>query len=307
MTTASFQFSIDNPRSRIYIGAIHAPLSPALATNVSYVNFDKGVGRVIYNDRPPIPEIFTDPSPYQVYINAWLTAYSTGALPITLAQAQAIKANLTDDIFFVKSRAPVTVTTSLGAYTFNVDPNDPISVTSALAALPALTAVDSAAAAAIAQLVSSINSVIVGGVNGTVVAGINSELNVAAGDVITYLTGGVNSFFASLFNQLLTQFPGQFPTPFPTISVNSFGGGVGTIGSVSASLASPTGLPSAVRMMPVGATSYPAFTVADLLAVLGAAQAQLAAETLVRVTKQAALAALSTVASVISYDATTGW
>ena len=44
---------------------------------------------------------------------------------------------------------------------------------------------------------------------------------------------------------------------------------------------------TAVKPLPIGSTSYPAFTVSDLNAVRAAAQTQLANETAVRATKQA--------------------
>jgi len=322
MTTTPLAFQLDRVKSTVRLFGLTQPITAnSLASNVNFVEWDggTGIGKIIFNDRIPLPEEFADPSPYQTYINQWMTGASAEALPLTLAQAQAVKLSLLKSIFLIQSEAPVSVATSLGTFIFNVNPTDPASVQNNNNVMSALAAVNADVAAAIAALVSSINSNVVGGVNGNVVAGVNNnvvagvnnELNVAAGDV-NALAGIINANAAAgnTIVQAGEDALGEgLTSPYTTVAGAGFGGGVGGIAGISgvaASYTGPTAL-SGVTLSPIGATSFQAFTVADLFAVLLAAQEQINATTLALGVKTAAVNALTTISSVIAYDATTGW
>ena len=103
MTNVDLQFRLDRTRSLIYISSMHAKMTAnTLPSNVDYVSFANGVGQIIYSDRQRTPESFTDPSPYQTYVNQWITAMATATPPLTLAQAIAIKQAFISTIYNLK-------------------------------------------------------------------------------------------------------------------------------------------------------------------------------------------------------------
>ena len=125
MTQMNLSFVIDAARATMRLSGIRAPVvtSGNLAANVAYVNFDTvSGGNILYNDRPQIPETFSDPSPYQALLNQWIAAMSSSTPALTLAQSQAIKCSLVDAISSVKRQAPISVATSIG--TKNWDASD---------------------------------------------------------------------------------------------------------------------------------------------------------------------------------------
>lgn len=319
---ADFSFVINRSLGTIHLNSVGASLTTnTLAANVSFVQYDSdvGTGRITYNDRPALPELFTDPSPYQTYINQWITAAASFSPALTLAQARAVKNGLIDSIWAGKRQAPISVVTSLGTYNF--DANDILSgalnigawmpaVASLIAqgTVPQFAAINTAITnmlttinAAIAALTNSVNVDIVGG------AGLEVQINTA----LSRICSEGNQDFTDIITQLNTLTGGGY-TPVPqtldytTVSVSAVTGGSGAYTPPSALTALPT-LTAPVKMLPVGSTSYPAFTLADQFAVLTAIQTQRANELAVRATKQAAVAALATVANVIAYDTTTGW
>src|SRR5262245_1680816 len=78
----------------------------SLAANIEIIVYQEVNGKIQYNDRPSVRDAFTDPSPYQPFINLWLTAYSTATPPLTLAQAKFVKCDFVEGIFHSKRRAP---------------------------------------------------------------------------------------------------------------------------------------------------------------------------------------------------------
>lgn len=295
---ADFNFVIDNRLTTIHINAIGASIaSGSLAPNISLVQFDaaSGVGRITYNDRPPLPELFSDPSPYQPQINSWMSVLSGATVPLTLAQAQAVKGALVDAIWSGKRQAAVSVSTSLGSFSF--DANDILS--GALNIGTWMTA-----AASLITDVNSTNTAI-----GTAVAAIITSVNSALSTVTTTTVSDVNGL-AGAINTVIASFNSQAVTQGVAITLSNVSGASPFSASASASYSGPSALPALtapVKMLPVGATSYPAFTLADLFAVITAVQTQRNNEAAARNTNQAAIAALTTVAQCIAFDATTGW
>ena len=193
-------------------------------------------------------------------------------------------------------------------------------------------------------VVNGVNSIVVGGINTDLSAlvtsinsdltnllfDINSEMNTAASNVgnIATVTNANLSGITTEINLTIDQVNTAFGLDIPHSTYTNMGGAgfsggvgagvgsvvagsaVGTIGTVSATYSGPGAPPSLtapVMMLPVGSTTYPAFTLADQFAVVTAIHAQRANEAAARAVKQAAISALSTISDVVAYDATTGW
>ena len=295
MTTLPISFQIDNTKGTIRLYGFPWSITPgSLALNINFVQWDgvTNTGLIYYNDRIAIPESFPDPSPYQSYINSWMSGAASGAAPftapLTLSQAQAVKAGLIDSIWSVKRQAPLVVTTSLGHFTFDCNDGSNSASFSISNALPLINSTSAYA--------NSINSA---------VAAVVSKFNTAFTDIAI----NINSSGGTLASESMADF-----NLLASGSITSQGGqnvawtAVPNYGTQSYS--APGALPlmsMGVEMLPIGSTSYPAFSVSDMCTIFNALEAQRSNELLVRAGKQAALAALSTVSSVIAYDVTTGW
>jgi hypothetical protein len=99
---------IDNRAKKVSIDGVAFPVaSPALDASIDYVTWaDDGVGTVQYAGHL-LRAIFGDVSPYQPFVNAWMSA--AGAA-LTLAQARIVKAELVATIAIAKRQRPVTAT-----------------------------------------------------------------------------------------------------------------------------------------------------------------------------------------------------
>jgi hypothetical protein len=273
MTQLSLTFVIDNAKSTIHLFSVSAPLAPnSFASNISFVQWGNGAGIVLYSDRLALPEVFTDPSPYQIAVNQWMTAKASLLVtPLTLAQAQAIKNSLIDGVYAYKRQSPLTVSTSQGSLTFSMD--DQYGVLQAPGAIP------------IAQI-------LLGGMGSieTMVQGVVSSYNTAAANDAYYNE-------SEMFAGLSIATTGNSWTDY--LSIHAYG--------ISASSPALPAITTTPVLLPIGATSYPPFTTADQLAIINAAVAQKSREQLIWSQKRAAVNALTSVASVVAYDTTTGW
>lgn len=338
MTAIPLQFQLDRPRSTVRLfGLTQAITANALALNVDFVEWDgvKASGEIIYNDRIPLPEQFTDPSPYQDYVNQWMTGAAAAALPLTLAQAQAVKSSLVDSIWAGKRDAAVTVVTSLGSYDFDTDSLGDL--TSWVPSVAAIVAQINAINDAIVTMVTSFNTSLNtfdGDVNtrfdsiNSMVSGLNTSLatfDSALGTEMGTLLSAINSWTSTLSSQLhgnWVYYDGVLSTTTPNqtqptlsqswsaLTAPSESGSLTHVNAASGSYSGPSDMPTvtaSIKMMPVGATAFPAFTVADLFLVINAIETQRNAKLVARNTKQAAVAALNRVVDCIAYDATTGW
>jgi hypothetical protein len=112
------QFAIDNANGQMTVGGLVAPIdTTGLAASISIVAFGDGSGGMIYYVNSPTTASFIDPSPYQSYFDAWITAAAEQGM--TLMQAQAAKAAFVNSIGLVKQAIPATITTSLGTFSFD--------------------------------------------------------------------------------------------------------------------------------------------------------------------------------------------
>lgn len=272
---------------------------------------------------------FTDPSPYQPLVNAWITAQAAATPALTPAQARAIKSELVDALWIVKRQAPVSVLTSLG--TFSFDANDflggALNIASWMPAVADIILQVNTTNAHIASLATAFDTALA-----TYAAAVNSSISGLDTSLSTYngaldtamanLVAAINAYTGTLATQLNADWAflvaDSFAIPQPTQSASALSWSnltapseSGSIAAPSASYSQPSDLPatlsSAIKMLPVGATAFPAFTLADMFLVLNAVTGQRNNELIVRNTKQVAIAALATVADCIAYDATTGW
>lgn len=257
-----------------------------LPANVSLVAYDGKDGGIETNDAPSVRTVFTDPSPYQPLLNAWMTATATVSPALNLAQAKSIKNGLVLGIYSSKRRAPIVS----GGQTFQTTDD----AVQALAAT--ISWVD------FTPLVASINASL-----STLVPNINADMS--------YLSDVNNSYFVTFANST-----SDIQTKFVnTPSDGSNGGASAYIESFKQfhgnpqiglfgfdSLATPAAI--AVTYIPApAAIGFGISGAAEATAALTAMAARRNSLLAARGTKLAQIAALSTVAAVIAYNATTGW
>jgi hypothetical protein len=299
----------------------------SLDTTVAYVIWNEnGSGFVEPATGVALRTTFTDPSPYQTIIDAWMTAQIANGL--TLAQAQMVKTEFVQAIYLSKIQAPVSVATSLG--TFSFDPTDilsgPLNIGSWLPAVAALISdlntTQTDIATAISDLVTSLNTQLgdIGTTFGEVntytaseASSLNGILNGTFGSINSYtnaLASTLSSNFLTINETVATSVDTTFAGTTLGTSNDLVGSTLGTTFEASGAYTGPSAisaLTAAVKMLPIGQTSFPNFTLADQFAVITAIQNQRNNETVVKATKNAVIAGLTTVANVIALDVTTGW
>jgi len=133
------RFLIDCLHTRMAVGNQVLPIdTSALASNIYFIAFDSATsgGGIQYNDRPGTLADITDPSPYQTYLNQWLTTAQTLTPPLQLADAISIKQAFVQTIYNIKLNAPLTATAA--GHTWDVSDHGMTQLTAAaLAELPA--------------------------------------------------------------------------------------------------------------------------------------------------------------------------
>lgn len=111
-------FLIDNVTPRMAVDNAVYPISTsALAANIAHILFNAvtGIGSIEYNDRPSSSLPFTDPSPYQPFINTWLGLGAADRPPLQLAQAISIKQAIVTALYNYK-RLSLTSTAGVTAW-----------------------------------------------------------------------------------------------------------------------------------------------------------------------------------------------
>ena len=98
------RFLVDQVGQRIAVGNQVYPATVTIGSNIHFAFYDTNgaLGNIHYLDRPGSLSDFTDPSPYQSYINTWMAAAEADSPPLQLADAIAIKAALLQAIFSSK-------------------------------------------------------------------------------------------------------------------------------------------------------------------------------------------------------------
>lgn len=287
----------------------------ALAKNIWLVDWGGTSGTILYSDRVGVRVTFSDPSPYLSYVNAWMLAAQTPSTkelgtpspqPITVAQAQSVKAPLIDVLFNLKRQAPIAT-----AYGTIVPTDEVVSNMQSQALSDGSSSVgnlnDSIAGVAdgVNASIADFNSKIstfnasISSFNATTTA-FNSATDTFNYDQsynVSYMNAGyVDSINNSMNSGTAPSGGGQVtftPMAHQGMPVNSMGamGYVGALGSMNA-IPSPSAAP--------GGGSP---TLAQLQQIM--ARRNTLAST--QGTKQAQLGALSTVPAVAAYDITAGW
>jgi len=303
------QFTIDVANARMTINGVSEAIAvTGLAQNISYIRFsDGGGGSILYNDRPALPAPFADPSPYQSYFNAWITAAAAASPALLLSQAQSLKAALVNAIYLMKRQAPVSVPVSAG--TFAWDASD--AAVARLAPLAGFLYVDPLNAvlsggpgATLTELVADLNTMVANlNVWATHFNTLNSNLATYASTLATDMANWASAINTAERTAIAGwQTIGAPATPASPATTGNTGLGGFTESFSSAQIAAPS-----IQLMPVGATAPVSLTPTDLQQVVVAMAAQNVKYQTTSASKQAAVNALSTIAAVAAYDATTGW
>jgi hypothetical protein len=266
--------------------AVDTSLVPS---NVSVVIYDctAGAGNMEYNDRLRLLEPFIDVTPYVSFVNAWLTAAIN---QITLAQAKLVKIGLIEGIFNSKRQLPITV---LG-YTWDATDQ------SLLGMQAAITAWDVASAVTTADATFSAN------VNAMTVV---TPSTPAAANAVTPAT-------SSIPNILLVNPDGQHDTSWAWQSagpgVTGVSGGDLTQQPNATMQKSPINAPPVIAGPPIdwpplNSTVMVRLTMAQMRQLIWSILWRRTQLQATRVTKTNTINGLDKVASVITYDVTTGW
>lgn len=276
----------------------------ALPANVDVVSFAAIEGKIEYNDQPSVRTVFTDPSPYQPHLNAWMTAYAAATPALLLAQAKLIKKDLVDSIFHHKRRLPYT----LGPWQYDARDEAVDYGTALLNAYAILdsSGIEAAFNPALSSIVDQINSYFV------------SMNNSMAGSFAHWITTNCLNMLTQTTYQFHTV-PASGTVPGKYVGIIAAGGnapqfGMGNMSSVSnipgATVSSGTIrllYSGSITMQPLNAATpqaIPADTYNQVLSGIGSRRNSLNNN---RLTKQFAIDALTTIPAVVAYDATAGW
>lgn len=308
------RFSIYSPDSVVVVDNAIAVVSlAALPANVVVVAYQVDQGSIEYNDRPNLRTPFTDPAPYQPFINLWITAAAAQTPVLQLAQAKQVKVDLVEAIFHHKRRLPY----AYGSWSY--DAHDE-SVTNLDLQVQATATVSTD----VSGLVASINAAfasITSQVNGTV-GGVNAMVsanNSSAGAVNAW-SAAYDANFSRL--QLSLTSPPANATQYVIMSpvADSWRTGLGSggfqsmagVGGISGATVSGAATPGFshngnITLQPLNAATPQSIPATDVSAALqGIANRRNSLNTN-RLTKQIAINGLTTIAAVTAYDATTGW
>jgi hypothetical protein len=174
---------IDNIKKQVAIDGVQFPVtSPDLGAGIDNVFIgDDGNGAIQITGG--FRTTFIDPSPYQGFVNAWMTAN----VGLTLAQAKTIKSDLVSAIYFAMRQRAVSVSTSPG--TFNWDGSDAAALDYAAMAAEATTALLGSSIVGQVNATLTLNS-LAGGLGGVSVpsyqiipVGSSTPLTVTANDI----------------------------------------------------------------------------------------------------------------------------
>jgi hypothetical protein len=261
---------------------ITVDLTAMTPANIEMVVYQEVEGKLQYNDRPSVRDHFTDPSPYQPQINAWMTAYNDATPPLTLTQAKFVKQEFVEAIFHSSRRAPFVSS----GHTY--DARDE--------------AIEYLTATLVANGVQGQINTIISGVNGMV-----SVNNTSAGNVNNWSAanatnwgylqhgfyGGVGPGLDTVVTSFSTSSP---PVPFPAVG----SGGFGNMSAISA-------VAPLIPWQPLDASAILNISAADLILALKGLVTRRNNLNATRISKKSDIGALTTIAQVIAYDATTGW
>jgi hypothetical protein len=313
------RFTIIRSESMVVID--NAPLVLDCSTvpaNVEVVAYEDTGGTVEYNDRPSVRVMFTDPSPYQPILNSWMTTSAAASPALQLAQAKTIKAGLVEGIFHHKRRLPY----SAVGYSWDTNAESIASLETLVRGKASISLSSDTSV-----LVASINdafSVLTNQINDKVVA----ENNISAGNVNGWSTTmAINWANLDLVYQQLNGTTGGASTGTQhthtyfvygyTLDVNYRSPGAGGFQSMTnlsgvtisggVNMTSSLNYTGTIATQPLNSGSMVNVPASDVNVALQGIAARRETLNSNRLTKQAAINALTTIPAVVAYDATTGW
>jgi len=261
----------------------------SLATNITYVAYpENGIGKITYNDRPAMRVSFTDPAPYQPFINSWITAAAAQTPALQLAQAKQVKIDLVDAIFHHKRRLPYT------SGSWQYDARD-----EAVTNMGELVQGTINVGAANTGLVGSINAAL-----STITSQVNSSHSTISAWSATNSTqwSNINNTGTIMGGGLTTVgAPNGYVFSTPASGAPAIAGASVTAGATDISYAGN------LTIMPLNASAPQSIPAIDIHTALVGIASRRNSLNNNRLTKQVAINALSTIAAVTAYDATTGW
>lgn len=318
-----------------------------LASNISYVQWDEtSLGLIVYKDQAPTFQSFSDPSPYQSNINAWMSSAAGLALTLAqqamvstpllaVAQAQMVKIDLTNAIYDFKRQSAIQFAVSSGdaGYNAGVVAASPGGVYNWDCSDESLNAMTMAMSSAILSGTSSaVNTSLVNAINtalSTVTTRANGSLTALLSNVnsaFVAFTNVLNSAMQLIFGTVTAAFPylissidNALATSSTTLASNADIGpsgwsiGPGNAGSTGTNFTAPTligspwSLVSSVQWIPIGQTSPVTLSGTEFSSLVAAVVARRASLNQAKQTALASIAATSSVAQVIAFDATAGW
>lgn len=270
-----------------------------LPANVEIVAFAGIEGKIEYNDRPAMRTPFTDPSPYQLQLNAWMTAYAAVTPALLLAQAKQVKRDLVDSIFHHKRRLPY----ASGPWQYDARDEAVAYGTALLGGMKsASTNFFTQINQILATLVGQFNNNVIGAYNSTVSSfgvGITANcLNALLKGSGVYDTdsGGVGSVIGYVAS-----------TKTPNFAVSGMTGMANLPGATMPASSISIAVSGNIVMQPLNASAPQSIAATDFYSALVNIAGRRSALNTNRLTKQNAINALTTIPAVVAYDATTGW
>lgn len=278
----------------------------SLPSTIRHITYDTNQGEIEYNNLAiAIREPFVDPTPYIPHVDAWLTKANTLIPPITVGQARTVKTAFVDILFAGKTQLPINVSGTLyDARDETVKRMLADSVTSG-----GLVATINARIADFNSLVSTFNTNVASSIAAfnsqvtafnTAVNGFDATINAYSTDLDAKLTANFTSLNSGSYHDAIETALAVDP-PSGGFDDQSLDANYGSVSGIGSFIPSITAFPS------LG--SFPTVTVTTDLTgqILSAISARTLTLQSVWAAKKAAIAALSTVASVIAYDVTAGW
>ena len=307
------RFNINRPLNCTWVDDVPntSVNTSGLPANVLRVKWLDKEGYIYYTGSTLNTKI-TDPSPYQVHINNWMTASIPGtpeAPPLTLTEAKQIKIYFIETLFETKRQAPYAYAIAAGAYSWE--------------------ATDGTVANMSAMMMPVIYNLIGGLAEGggenanSLINQINNRLAILTTNVnsnFSSVVSKINAFVTYINNTVLGT--GAAPADMDKVNYALFAPPAGinaliphttTMANVPSAAVPPidpagvTPTGATVQWTPIGQASPVNLTVTEMSSLMGGIAARRTSLLTTKINKTNAVNALDQHRAVIAYDATAGW
>lgn len=286
------RFDINRSGSYVFVDDVYQAVNTSgLPPNVVRVKWLDDEGYVYFTDAT-LNQKIVDPSPYQSFLNLWATARITATPPLGLADAKQIKLYLIGGLYDLKRQLPYHQ--AIAAGDFSWEANDGAVASMAAAGLPALYQATVAENGGLSTWIADLNAQISAGI-------------VAVGnDLVSFINytvlGSLGDSQNTLNNKLRSEPIDQVAKPglnadIALAAVTFYGPGG----------APPASINGTLSLIPIGGTVPVSLTLAEFMNLMQGIATRRSTLLATRGTKLAQVNALTTIASVIAYDATAGW